>query len=87
MCRLEDRKKTRNTKPEVTDEKLIELQKKLEAKKMERLREQQKAKIIPTKKSSQRLKELNAAKVNLTIDVLIILNFRMFYFCHVNFGY
>ena len=86
MCRLEDRKKTRNTKPEVTDEKLIELQKKLEAKKMERLREQQKAKIIPTKKSSQRLKELNAAKVNLTMDVLIILNFRMFFF-YVNFGH
>lgn len=60
--RLEDRKKARNTKPPINDDKLDELQKRLEARRAERLREQEKSKIIPSKKSSQRLKELNAAK-------------------------
>ena len=63
VTRLETRKKTRNTKPEIKDEKLLELQRKLDAKRAERQREQEQAKLQPSKKSAQRLRELNKTKV------------------------
>ena len=61
--RLEERKKSHNTKPAQTDPKLLELQRRLEAKKEERKQKQESAKLRPSKKSAQRLRELNASKV------------------------
>ncbi len=62
--RLENKKKTRTEKPQIQDEKLLELQRKLEAKREERKQVQQKAQLKPDKKSAQRLQELNRAKVS-----------------------
>ena len=45
----------------------MELQKKLEEKRQQRLQEQQSAKITPSAKSLRRLKELNASKVRLIV--------------------
>ncbi|XP_064630388.1 cilia- and flagella-associated protein 99-like [Lineus longissimus] len=56
--KLEDHKKNRNAKPEIKDPKLIELQRKLDEKKAERLREQELAKIKISKKSADRTAQL-----------------------------
>ena len=66
--RFERRKKTRETKPEVKDEKILELQRKLEERKEQRRQEQESAKIVPDKKSIRRLNELNASKVSLHLS-------------------
>ena len=50
-------------KPEIQDEKLLELQRKLEEKRAERMNAQQKSQIKPDKKSAQRLQQLSSAKV------------------------
>ena len=63
-CRFEKRKKTRDTKPEIKDEKILELQRKLDERREQRRQEQESAKIVPDKKSTKRLKELNASKVS-----------------------
>lgn len=60
--RLEEKKKTHAVKPEVKDPKLIELQRRLEAKKAERLQLHKESKISPNQKSQRRLRELNASK-------------------------
>ena len=61
--RLETRKKTRTEKPAVQDEKLLELQRRLEEKRAERINAQQKSQLKPDKKSAQRLQQLSSAKV------------------------
>ena len=61
-CRLEERKKTRNDKPEIKDEKLLALQRRLDERRELRKREQEASKITPNKKSSQRLRQLSANK-------------------------
>ncbi|ELU14229.1 hypothetical protein CAPTEDRAFT_191698 [Capitella teleta] len=60
--RLEERKKGHNAKAVVDDPKLIDLQRKLEEKRQERKAQQTRLKIQPNKKTSQKLKQINAAK-------------------------
>lgn len=60
--KLEQRKKTRNEKPEVKDDRLMDLQRKLEEKREQRRKEQERAKLVPDKKSIQRIKALHNAK-------------------------
>ena len=64
FCRLETHKTTRHLKPEIRDPKVEELQRKLEAKREERLREQSNARITPEKRSATRLKQLAKDKVS-----------------------
>ena len=49
--------------PEIQDEKVLELQRKLEERRQQRLMEQESAKIRPGGKSLRRGKELSASKV------------------------
>ena len=64
--RLEERKKTRTDKPAVQDPKLLDLQRKLEEKRAERLsaQAQQRSQIKPDRKSAVRLQQLSSAKVS-----------------------
>ena len=62
--RLKERKKTRTEKPAVQDPTLLDLQRKLEEKRAERLSAQQKSQIKPDKKSAVRLQQLSSAKVS-----------------------
>ncbi|XP_046574848.1 cilia- and flagella-associated protein 99-like [Haliotis rubra] len=56
--KYEERKKTRGVKVEIQDEKLTELQRRLEEKKSERLREQENAKLVASRHSAQRTRSL-----------------------------
>merc|ERR1711994_1220544 len=60
--RLEERKKTHQSRPVVKDEKLLALQQKLEEKKEQRKREQEASRITPNKKSSLRIRTLAQEK-------------------------
>ncbi|XP_041371252.1 cilia- and flagella-associated protein 99-like isoform X2 [Gigantopelta aegis] len=63
--RLEEKKKKKSQRPEIKDEKLLELQRRLEEKRLARIEAQQKSKITPTPESVEHTRRIVSQKQRL----------------------
>ena len=82
--RLEEKKKTRNSKAEIKDEKLLELQRRLEEKKSERINSQSNNRMCADALSANRTRALIKSKVRLGHCFVSIINRINIYACVIN---